>query len=86
MTTTTRPAHPTRVAADPTRNHARAAGIFYLLTFAASIPAFVLIGSAVNPDLTVAAGHDNRPPVAPGSSTSSTRSPASAPPSPSTRS
>ncbi len=58
MTTTARPT-PTRVAADPTRNHARAAGIFYLLTFAASLPAFVLIGNAVSPDLTVASGHDN---------------------------
>lgn len=57
MTTIARPTTATR-AADPTRNHARAAGIFYLLTFAASIPAFALIGSAVNPDLTVTAGHD----------------------------
>jgi hypothetical protein len=57
MTTTARPTH--RRAGDaPTRGHARAAGIFYLLTFATSLPAFVLIGSAVNPDLTVAAGHD----------------------------
>ena len=58
MTTTARPTTATRAAADPTRNHARAAGIFYLITFAASLPAFFLIGSAVNPDLTVAAGHD----------------------------
>lgn len=58
MTTTARPTTATRTAGDPTRKHARAAGIFYLLTFAASLPAFVLIGSAVNPDLTVAAGHD----------------------------
>ena len=29
---------------DPMRNHARAAGIFYLLTFASSIPALILIG------------------------------------------
>lgn len=56
--TTTRPA-PTRVASDPTRNHARVAGAFYLLTFAASVPALLLIQSAVNPDLTVGAGHDN---------------------------
>ncbi|MEV6270357.1 DUF4386 domain-containing protein [Kribbella sp. NPDC051936] len=55
MTTTARP---TTATSDPTRNHARAAGIFYLLTFAASLPAFAVIGSAVNPDLTVAAGHD----------------------------
>jgi hypothetical protein len=57
MTTTTRPITATRTASDPTRNHARAGGIFYLITFAASLPAFVLIGAAVNPDLTVAAGH-----------------------------
>jgi hypothetical protein len=57
-TTSTRPA-PARATSDPTRNHARAAGIFYLLTFAASIPALLLIQSAVNPDLTVGAGHDN---------------------------
>jgi uncharacterized MnhB-related membrane protein len=56
MTTTARPT-PTRIAGDPTRNHARAAGFFYLLTFAASIPALLLIQSAVNPDLTVASGH-----------------------------
>ena len=57
MTTTTRPAS-TRVAADPTRNHARAAGIFYLLTFAASLPAYVLIKSGVSPDLTMVGGHE----------------------------
>jgi len=57
MTTTTRP---TTATSDPTRNHARAAGIFYLITFASSLPAFALIGSAVNPDLTVAAGHDTQ--------------------------
>jgi Domain of unknown function (DUF4386) len=56
MTTTARPT-PTRVAADPTRNHARAAGIFYLITFAASIPAALMINSAVGSDLTIAAGH-----------------------------
>jgi len=59
MTTITRPA-PTRVSADPTRNHARAAGAFYLLTFAASIPALLMIQSVVSPDLTVASGHGNR--------------------------
>jgi hypothetical protein len=57
MTTIARPAQ-TRVAADPTRNHARAAGAFYLLTFAASIPALLMIQSAVGPDHIVAAGHD----------------------------
>jgi len=59
MTTIARPTV-TRVVHDPTRRHARAAGLFYLLTFAASLPAFVLIGSAVNPDLTVAGGHDTQ--------------------------
>jgi hypothetical protein len=58
MTTTARPTPAARAAGDPTRNHARVAGIFYLLTFAASLPAFVFIGAAVNPDLTVAAGHN----------------------------
>jgi len=61
MTTTTRPTtarRATHVTSDPTRNHARAAGIFYLLTFAASIPALLLIEAAVRPDLTVASGHD----------------------------
>jgi Domain of unknown function (DUF4386) len=60
MTTTARPTTAGRTSGDPTRNHARAAGIFYLITFAASLPAFVLIGSALNPDLTVNAGHDTR--------------------------
>ena len=57
MTTTARPTTATRSSGDPTRNHARAAGIFYLITFAASLPAFFLITAAVNPDLTVAAGY-----------------------------
>ena len=57
MTTATRT---TTTTSDPTRNHARAAGIFYLITFAASLPAYALITAAVNPDLTVAAGHDNQ--------------------------
>ena len=41
MTTTTAIAPTTtrRAPADWTRNHARAAGILYLITFAASIPA-----------------------------------------------
>lgn len=33
---------------DPTRNHARAAGIFYLLTFVSSIPALLLISPILN--------------------------------------
>lgn len=35
-------------ATDPLRNHARAAGIFYLLTFASSIPALILIGPVLH--------------------------------------
>lgn len=58
MTTITRPA-PVRAAADPTRNHARAAGAFYLLTFAASIPALLMIQGAVGADHIVTPGHDN---------------------------
>jgi hypothetical protein len=59
MTTTARPSstRPAAAGADPTRRHALAGGLFYLLTFAASIPAWVLIRSAVADDLTVDAGH-----------------------------
>jgi hypothetical protein len=49
------------VPADPTRNHARAAGIFYLLTFASSIPALILIGPILNDTgYVTSAGHDTR--------------------------
>jgi hypothetical protein len=49
------------VRRDPTRNHARAAGIFYLLTFASSIPALILIGPVLNDAAYVTgAGHDTR--------------------------
>ena len=45
MTIAAPPSTPHTVApAVPMRNHARVAGIFYLLTFASSIPALVLIG------------------------------------------
>ena len=57
MTTTTRPVTAVRAGSDPTRNHARAAGILYLITFAASLPAYAFINLAVDPDLTVAVGH-----------------------------
>lgn len=57
MTTTVRPTT-VRTAQDPTRRHARAGGIFYLLTFAASIPAWALIRTSVNDNLTVVAGHE----------------------------
>jgi len=36
------------VTTDPDRGHARAAGIFYLVTFAASFPALFLIGPVLN--------------------------------------
>jgi hypothetical protein len=38
----------TDTSADPTRGHIRAAGIFYLVTFAASFPALFLIGPVLN--------------------------------------
>jgi len=48
-------------AADWTRNNARASGIAYLITFAASIPALLLIGPVLNnPDYIVSAGSDGR--------------------------
>ena len=47
--TITVPTTTTAIApADPTRNHVRAAGIFYLVTFAASIPALILIQPVLN--------------------------------------
>ncbi len=51
MTITARTAargHTDPVPADPTRGNARAAGIFYLLTFASSIPALLLIGPVLH--------------------------------------
>jgi hypothetical protein len=46
---------------DPMRNHARAAGIFYLLTFVSSIPALILIGPALNDaGYVTSAGQDTR--------------------------
>jgi hypothetical protein len=46
---------------DRMRNHARAAGIFYLLTFASSIPALILIGPILNnADYVTSAGSDTR--------------------------
>lgn len=47
--------------ADPTRNHARAAGIFYLLTFLSSIPALLLIGPVLHDaGYVTGAGQDTR--------------------------
>ena len=46
---------------DPMRNHARTAGIFYLLTFVSSIPALILIGPILNdPNYVTSAGQDTR--------------------------
>ena len=46
---------------DPMRSHARAAGIFYLLTFASSIPALILIGPILHDaDYVTSAGQDTR--------------------------
>jgi len=46
---------------DPMRNHARAAGIFYLLTFASSIPALILIAPILNDaNYVTSAGQDTR--------------------------
>lgn len=63
MTITSPAATPARSTAttDPMRNHARAAGIFYLLTFASSIPALILIGPVLHDaGYVTSAGSDTR--------------------------
>ncbi len=70
MSTTTAPSTPdtndvvSSTAAprsDRTRGNSRAAGIFYLLTFAASIPALLLLDPVLNnPGYVLGAGHDNQ--------------------------
>ena len=61
MTTTASPAVTGRTQQDPTRNHARAAGLFYLLTFAASIPAWLMLDPILSdPGYIVGGGHDNQ--------------------------
>jgi hypothetical protein len=61
MTITASAATVPAVRRDPTRSHARAAGIFYLLTFASSIPALILIGPVLNDAAYVTgAGQDTR--------------------------
>ena len=65
MTTTASPTGAWLTPAGPTpidgRNNARAAGIFYLLTFAASIPALLLLDPILsNPGYIVSAGNDTR--------------------------
>ena len=60
--TITAPAPATAVGAtDPDRGHIRAAGIFYLVTFAASIPALILIGPVLHDhNYILGAGQDTR--------------------------
>jgi hypothetical protein len=54
-------AHAAGATTDPMRNHARAAGIFYLLTFVSSIPALILIGPVLhNADYVTSGGQDTR--------------------------
>ena len=51
----------TRVPMDPTRKTAFVGGAFYVITFAASIPALFLIGPVLNnPDYIVSSGTDTR--------------------------
>jgi len=59
MTTTLQTAAPARVPVDSTRKTARVAGTFYLITFAASIPALFLLSPVLNnPGYVVSAGSD----------------------------
>ncbi|MFJ4834517.1 DUF4386 domain-containing protein [Streptomyces sp. NPDC088747] len=59
--TTMRTSSPRQTQTDWTRNHARAAGAFHLLTFLASIPALLLIAPVLDhPDYIVGAGSDTR--------------------------
>ncbi|MFN8196357.1 MAG: DUF4386 domain-containing protein [Nocardioidaceae bacterium] len=60
--TTTAPTRPTtRTPHDPTRSHARASGLFYLLTFAASIPAWLLLDPILtDPGYIVGPGQDGQ--------------------------
>jgi hypothetical protein len=49
----------TRASSDPTRKTAFVAGVLYLITFASSIPAALLLGPALtNPDYVLGAGPD----------------------------
>ena len=60
MTITASTPTATAGSTDPTRSHVRAAGIFYLVTFAASIPALLLIGPVLNDGYITGAGQDTR--------------------------
>jgi hypothetical protein len=60
-TTTTGTAAAAQAPTDRTRNHARAAGALYLITFLASIPALLLIAPVLDhTDYVVGAGADTR--------------------------
>ena len=65
MSTTTAPSATTGTTAgtrlDRTRGNSRAAGLFYILTFAASIPALLLLDPVLSdPGYILGAGHDNQ--------------------------
>jgi hypothetical protein len=62
MSTTIRPSRGTahRPVKDPTRRYSLAGGLFYIATFAASIPAWVLIRSSINDDLSFIPGHETQ--------------------------
>jgi hypothetical protein len=65
MTTTVQRAETRPMPAGPShndgRNNARAGGIFYLLTFAASLPAFFLLNPILkSPEFITGAGHDTQ--------------------------
>jgi hypothetical protein len=61
MTTTAAATTSTRTPQDRTRGFARASGLFYLLTFAASIPAWLLLDPILrDPGYILGAGHDTQ--------------------------
>lgn len=62
MTTTTATAAPAaQTRHDPTRGYARAAGLFYLLTFASSIPAWLMLDPILtDPTYIVGPGRDSQ--------------------------
>lgn len=65
MTTTATPPASRRASAEhhrnSDRNYARAGGILYLITFAASIPALLMLAPILdNPDYIVSGGHDTQ--------------------------
>jgi hypothetical protein len=61
MTTIERTAMPTRAPVDPTRKTALIAGVLYLITFAASIPALFLLSPVLDrSDYIVSAGSDTQ--------------------------